>query len=238
MDYKGTVQFELNIDDWIQQNLYFLGTYHEKELLFVDNFLKKGDVFIDAGANIGLFSLVASRKIENEGQVFAFEPYSKSYNKILRHLEINGISNIVAEWKALSDKNGETNIYINNSEHNSGMATIYPDKYSLFEAVAEITLDEYLLKKNIDKISLIKIDIEGSEYYALKGMHNTLVKFRPAVMIELDPDIQKLAGQSSELIIQFFSAIGYTQYYISEDGALNAEEKNISPNSVFIPGYQ
>jgi hypothetical protein len=71
INYRQGIQLELDIDDWIQQNLYFLSEYEEKEIRFLEHYLKEGDVFIDLGANIGLYSLVASRLVGRKGKVYA-----------------------------------------------------------------------------------------------------------------------------------------------------------------------
>mgnify|MGYP003625066321 CR=1 FL=1 len=78
----NNIFFILHIDDWIQENLYFLGEYERAELKILNKFLINGSVFIDLGANIGLFTLHAASLVGENGSIICFEPFSKNF-KIL-----------------------------------------------------------------------------------------------------------------------------------------------------------
>ena len=87
-------KLEVKLDDWIQENLFFLGKYEEAELKVVQNILHEGATFVDIGANIGLFSLVASRKVKDQGKVISFEPFPENFNHLEKHLQLNQIKNM------------------------------------------------------------------------------------------------------------------------------------------------
>ena len=92
--FKHDLVLDLEIKDWIPQQLYFLGKYEEKELRFLENSLRPGDVFVDVGANIGLFSLVASGLVKEKGRIYAFEPFSSNFTKLARKQASNPSSGV------------------------------------------------------------------------------------------------------------------------------------------------
>ena len=214
--YRNKIILILDIDDWIQQNLYFLNEYEEKEIKFVESYLTKGDIFIDIGANIGLFSLVASNQVGGAGVVYAFEPINNNYNKLTNHIRINDMNNIIAEKLAVSDNQNILKFYINEHEKDSGMATNYSDKYTSTENVSSTSLDLYFTNKELGRVRLIKIDIEGGEYSALIGMQEILKTHKPVLLIEINPDTPH--GQKS--IESFLSDLGYAKYFLDNNGFL------------------
>jgi FkbM family methyltransferase len=229
--YRNKIILILHIDDWIQQNIYFKNTYEEHEISFVEHSLKKGDVFIDVGANIGIFSLVASLQVGEEGKVYSFEPIKKNYDSLTNHIQINNIKNAILEKIAVSDNQGILNLYLNENDKNSGMATAYSDNFTLAETVPSTSLDLYFADKNDRPIKLIKIDIEGGEYPALLGMQQLLRKDKPDLLIEINPDTPH--GQKK--IEDFLFELDYKKYFIDHNGLL-LNEKSIydkSTNYIF-----
>ena len=214
----------LQIDDWIQHKMYFLGGYEEPELQAVKKLLKEGDVFIDAGANIGLFSLYASRWVGKSGMVISFEPLSVNYSSLTNHIQLNNLTNIKPEQLALGNKNGLVAIVFDPDEKNRGMASTAQTGKGLKEKIRMVTLDAYLQGKNFNRIDFIKIDIEGQEYAALTGMYNTLKKYKPALLIEVLED-KDIAGNEQN-IHQYLADLGYKKYYIDDQGNISETEEN------------
>ncbi|MDR0370778.1 MAG: FkbM family methyltransferase, partial [Prevotellaceae bacterium] len=155
---KGGIRFQLDIEDWIPSCLYFSGEYEAGEIDFMQNSLSEGDVLIDIGANIGLYTLYGAKAVGKSGSVFAFEPFSLNYDNLIKNISINHFSNIIVEKKAVSDNSTPINIYYDKNEKNSGMASSYLTEYSHEEQVESITLDQYLEDKSLNKINFIKID--------------------------------------------------------------------------------
>jgi len=101
--YRENILLNVNLDDWIQQQVYFLGEYEKAETDYLYHVLKPGDTFIDIGANIGLFSLNASKIVGNSGKVYSFEAFKPNYIQFKKHIVQNKIQNIKAENKAVSN---------------------------------------------------------------------------------------------------------------------------------------
>lgn len=232
--YRKSIYLELDISDWIQQNLYFLNEYEEREVRFVECFLKEGDVFVDLGANIGLFSLVASQVIGTKGRVYAFEPGKESYGALCKHIKLNKAKNIHAEKLAVTDKEGTVVLHIDEKEANKGGASAYPSQFSKVETATTTSLDTYFAQESIASVALIKMDIEGGEYLALKGMQGILERYKPALLIELDPEVLNRTSFTQTEIEDILFKMGYKKYYLDEDGSALKDEKANKSSTNFI----
>ena len=234
--YRKAFRMTVQLDDWIPQQLYFLGAYEEKEIRFISKKLHTGDIFIDVGANIGLFTMVASRIVGDNGKVYAFEPLSANFQKLSFHVSENNLGNVTAEQLAVADRNERLTLFVDDRWNNSGMATAYPSSFNRQESVAGISLDNYFHQVDLRGLSLIKIDIEGGELLALFGMVNLLVKYRPAILIELNPEIMEKTRFTESDVEAFLSKFGYAKKFIDNSGDI-IDQRLMTDNSrnvVFI----
>lgn len=140
--------------------------------------IDKGDIVIDAGAYMGIFSCFAASL---GGIIYAFEPVSESREKYLSKIT-KIYPNIIIVPYALADKKAEAEIFIK-----GGGSTLFPEKAEKIdcrkEKVKTISLDEWVEENRIEKIDFIKADIEGAERLMLKGAFNVLKKFSPKLSI-------------------------------------------------------
>ena len=136
--------------------------------------LGKGDYVIDAGANVGMFSLLASVKTGPSGKIFAFEPVPKTRRLLARNIELNNFKNIEIVPLALGEMKGELTLFSDpkNLQTPSGVS-----RTGLEEIKSrQTTLDEFVEQSGISKIDFIKADIEGMERNLLRGTEQTLKK--------------------------------------------------------------
>lgn len=209
--YRNGILLHLNLGDWVQQQVYFLGDYEKEEIDFLYQFLKHGDVFFDIGANFGLFSLNASKVVGNQGKVFAFEPFPANFQKFQQHISANRFQNIVLENLAVSEKNGFTEIKYDENADNLGMASVFVSEFTTTENVRTVSLDHYVKQNGITRINLIKMDIEGGEWNALLGMKEVLSTLRPAIIIEINRELLKKSGKNEKDIADYLSQFQYRQ---------------------------
>lgn len=232
---KDGIRFNLQINDWIQSNLYFLGEYEFDEICFLKNSLSKGDTFFDIGANIGLYTLSAAKKLGNSGKIFAFEPFSVNYKRLVKNISLNGFTNIIAEKLAVSDKNESISVFYDEQENNLGMVSSFLTDFSQKETVKSVTIDHYVEKNCIKDIKFVKIDIEGGEFFALKGMENTLKNHNPILLIEIIDELLNKSNVKSEEVIDYLKGLNYQLFYIGKNGALETTQtKKGRNNFVFI----
>ncbi len=226
----------LNPTEHIQQQLFWYGSY-EKELgNLIRKVLKPGDVFLDIGANIGYFSLLAATK-QTSSTVVSFEPVKNVFESLKENVQINDIKNIVTINAALGDTNEEKEIFISARE-NQGMSSFkQPENFSgTKEKVKVLCVDDWFNSFALPKVDLVKIDTEGSELSALKGMRQVLERFKPLVIVEVNPATLGMFGLSSHDILNYLKQLNFEAFLILEDGSPGkaVKEINSTMNVLFI----
>lgn len=206
---------------FIYKPLYFFykNISDRQKIVLFKNIIKPGMSVLDLGANIGFYTVLFSKLVGKNGKVFAFEPDAKNF----KHLEKNtkALYNTVIEKKAVSDKTGEINFYISkdlNVDHQSYDIGEGRD----YEKADAVALDDYF-PDNI-KIDFIKIDIQGYEPIALKGMSKIIRQpGRMVVFGELWPYGLQKAGSSAEEYLQFLKSRGFKIKFF--EGEIDYNEK-------------
>ncbi len=161
---------------------YWLGTYEvEKQKLF-KKIVKPGDVVFDIGANVGFYALLASQLVGPSGKVIAFEPLNKNVSYIRRHIKINNLDNVSIIEAAVADKGG-IGFLIRGTDRFTGHLDSNSNKEGL--RVKTISLDEGVETGLIPMPDVLKIDVEGGEYNALKGAENIIKTKKPSVIIAI-----------------------------------------------------
>ncbi|MBL4862663.1 MAG: FkbM family methyltransferase [Crocinitomicaceae bacterium] len=237
--YDNDLKIKLNIDDCIQQQIYFLDFYDKRGINFLKKHLKKGDGFIDIGANIGSYSLIASKLVGEHGKVHAFEPIEDVYNRLLFNVQLYDLENVTTCKKAIYETKDLLKFFVSSHE-NLGMSSIFhhDTESGHMERVEAISLDEYVSALNIEKINLIKIDIEGAELFALKGMQNTIKKFRPIIVMEISEDVLQNSSIKSTDVIDFMEEFDYSRCAINQNGEqidISHDHQNNYYNYAFYP---
>jgi len=227
----------LNPTEHIQQQLFWYG-YYEKELSdLLKKMLRTNDVFIDIGANIGYFSLL-SAKILPSIKVFSFEPVKDLFQKMNENFSLNDSKNIVAISAAVGEMNEQRELYLS-APDNLGMSSFQqPENYSgKKEKVEVIAFDDWFKTSGLKKISLIKLDIEGSELAALKGMRVVLEEQKPALVVEINPETLSQFGLKPLDIYNYLNQLNFDGFLISENSRLehlNSIEIDQTINVLFI----
>lgn len=220
---KLKLQGEGDITRWLYETSHLLKYRKSFEFdvieLFVNN-LNKDSIVFDIGANVGLFSLLASEKLKDNGRIYSFEPNATIYNIFLKNIELNAFKNIYPQELALSDQNGSLVLHTPKSEYGSDAFSFLlnnKQKTSNFDDnscqyVKVITLDHFIEINKISKVDLIKIDIEGAELFCLKGAINLLSSAnKPILIFECnDENLKEKFGYTAIDLLKFVSNLGYT----------------------------
>jgi FkbM family methyltransferase len=148
--------------------------------------LGPGDAFLDIGANVGFFSLLAARTVGPAGRVYAVEPVPANAEQIRRGARRNRLAVDVLEL-AVTDRTGTTTLVL--ATHPGGAAiasaTAPPDPAGTIEVETD-TVDRLVASGRIRVPSVVKVDVEGAEAEVLAGMAETLATHRPFVVCEVD----------------------------------------------------
>ena len=200
----------------------------EPELRWVGQTLGPGDVFVDVGANLGVYTLAAARSVGRDGLVLAFEPSDQVYSYLRRSIGLNRCANVVSTKLALSDKKGEARLYRSRIGSDS-LENPRPDSDSLegpgpdYDVVPTDTLDHVIASHDPERIRCIKIDVEGAELSVLRGAAGTLRRYRPDIILEVNPDTQRFG---SDEIVAALESFGYEFYRCDAAGGLT---ETVSP---------
>ncbi len=161
---------------------YSTKEYEKDTTELIKNNIKEGDVVIDLGANIGYYTLLMAKLVGKNGRVFAFEPEPKNLELLKRNIQLNTLKNITVIEKAVSNKVGEDNLYIDKKY--IGSHTLYNEFTDKKPIKVEVTTIDKFFEDYKGKINFIKMDIEGSEYRALEGMSDLIIKNNVKLIIE------------------------------------------------------
>lgn len=214
------------LSDHIEAQLFWQGFQEADEgvLRLIRKHLPRDGVFIDIGANIGSFTVVGAH-VARAGQVHSFEPSGHHHARLSHNVGLNGFTNVTLNQKGLHDQPGSATLFLPRAEgevNNSGAASLYRDAArdgkQVTEEVALIRLDDYVADKGLSRVDMIKIDIEGAEFSALKGAVDTLRRFRPLVLMELDQDNLLRAGCTAGDILGFWRELGFQVGRIDNHG--------------------
>ena len=193
-------------DKHVSQKISQEGVWEPYESSLVLSRLHPGDVFVDVGANIGYFTVIAASLVGDRGRVYAFEPDPKNFHLLEKSCTHNLLQPRIHAVKAgLSSEDNAGQLYL--SEDNLGDHQIYESDVE--RAHVDITLyqgSNYLQREmqrdNIAKIDLIKVDTQGSEFAVLAGLMPLLQSLDkvPTILIELTPYSLRQAGSSGRAL--------------------------------------
>lgn len=171
--------FKIYLDDLDSLRLSIYKDWEPFETSLMEKLVKEGDVVLDIGANIGFDTLMLSKLVGKTGKVYAFEPDPKNFSIAKKNISENKINNVVLLNMAVSDKNGQMELYI--SELNTAANSMFNEVGSKSTKVNAVSLDKYFGPDF--RADFIKMDIEGSEGMALKGMTKIINNSKEIILI-------------------------------------------------------
>lgn len=189
--------------------LVLKGSYEKRQTELFLKSLSAGDVVFDIGANIGYYTVLASRKVGKTGRVFAFEPDWENAQLLFENIRENHCTNVVVEEKAITERGGK--IPFSQEKFNKGESSLsYAKNAPPSCAIQGISLDAYRQKQNIKQIDVMKIDIEGAEVGAIKGGRKTfLSNTKMKLFIEYNPSSLSRYSNQPELLVRLVEAMGF-----------------------------
>ncbi len=185
------------------------------ELQIVRKIIRPGDTCIDVGANIGIYALSMSVAAGAKGDVHAFEPVRKTFRILSENIHHNNVQNVVLNNTAVGNTIGKAEFFVTFQSGLAGFGNTGRGTVIEKEEVDVITLDAYVEKRGIKKVSLIKIDVEGFEWDVLKGGEKLLAAMPALVVIaELDKFNYDALGHDRFQIVAWMKERGYEAWSI------------------------
>jgi len=204
------------LDENDAHNLAVFGSLYKK--YYIDCMLeqvKKGDITLSLGANIGYFTIFLAEAIGEHGKVFAVEPEKENVDLLEKNVIANNLKNVEVIQKAISDKNEKVRFQI--SEMSGDHTMVKDNELDNIIEVDAISIDEYF-KDISSSISFVIFTIEGAELKALKGMRETIKKSNGlTIMTEFYPEKIRSLGDSPKEFLELLTNFGFEIYNL-EDG--------------------
>ena len=207
--YNG-INLSVDISDYIGHYLYFGFKDNSNENLI--NLISQGNTIIDIGTNIGATALQLALCTGSTGFVYGFEPDPVNYSSCIENIKLNNISNVLVGNIGLGDQDATLNMVVQTPLNRGGnRIKSKSDNDEVEQKLVKVTaLDNWVDKnKNISKIDLIKIDVEGYEMKVLQGARQTIKTFKPTLFIELDDNNLREQNSSAKELIGVLLNFGY-----------------------------
>lgn len=215
----------------IENDIFWSGLtgWEEVSMRYWMELCKNSKVIFDIGANTGIYALTA-KAINSSSCVYAFEPLKQMYDKLVSNVKLNSYD-IHCVKKAVSHKNGKAIIYETGDDHVAAASlNVEVRQYGKLDQETEIetiTLDSYIEENKIDKIDLLKIDVETHEPSVMEGYMHYFLQHRPDFLIEV------LTDEVGEKLQQVFDGHNYFYFNIDDKHGAIRQETNIRKSDYF-----
>jgi len=222
MNWINGLKLRIYPGNEVFRSLFVRGIYDPNLAVIVNALLPKNGVLIDVGSNMGYCSLLASEVVGEDGKIIAIEPSERDFIRLLDNINLNNLKNVSSYRLVISDREGDASILIASEERSAlntlGTEFAYKGVEKLrSETVKSTTLDAFIEEERIEKIDVLKLDIEGSEYQALKGAKNSIEKFRPTIILGLNGVALKANHSSVDDVDALLRELRYKAYDVTFD---------------------
>ncbi|MEA2467124.1 MAG: hypothetical protein QOJ57_1250, partial [Thermoleophilaceae bacterium] len=211
----------------VEQFLTLGGGTEAEEIEAARAYLAPGMTAFDVGGHIGKFAVVLGAAVGPRGQVHAFEPLPASYARLVENLALNGLDQVVTHRSAVSDRVGEEELVLY-GEGRASWSSLVPRSIEREDwvvrpeetvTVPTTTIDEAALSLGIERIDLLKIDVEGAEAKVLAGASGLLERGAvDAVLIELSDETLVPAGTTAVAVVERLENLGLRTHECTPEG--------------------
>jgi FkbM family methyltransferase len=228
------INYSLDLGETIDVAI-FLGGFEKDVCDAIDKFCGPGQTILDIGANIGAHTLRLAKNAKDGGSVYAFEPTAYAFEKLTRNISLNDFKNIIPQRLALSDQR--------RPDVSASIKSRWPTNGAPAEEISRfdcMRLDDWLRENRIEKIDLIKLDVDGNEYAVIAGGLAALAFHGPPILMEVwgpnfsdqskNPfnELEKLGYQFFDLTTGGrYETVGDLQNKVSKGGKLMDYSINI-----------
>ena len=211
--YGGRFPGPLN--SLLHRFLYFFGVFEPALTAYMEQSIRQGDVAIDVGANIGVHTVLLSRRVGPTGRVHAIEASPSIFARLKENLARNGADNVVAHNVAVLDAPGTVSVFLHEATNEGGTTVIRAEaerRVTTEETtVAALPLDQIVPADDLRRARLIKIDVEGAEWLVTQGMRSVLPNLARdcAIIMEVTPSALADFGETVDSLVALLGEYGF-----------------------------
>lgn len=206
----------------------YTGDFESKETKFLKKFIQQDWNCIDVGACFGWYSVLLSMLVGIGGKVHSFEPLPRNYHFLIKNLGLNNTTNVSAYNFGLGNSNLDSKLYLPKNAVSGALKPHAAEENCNIFNVKIKKLDD-IIKSDLlgfDSLDFVKVDIEGAELLFLEGAEETIKKFKPTLMVEIQYSSTKLYGYNPIDIYNRLVDLGYTSYTVNNNSELESSDQN------------
>jgi FkbM family methyltransferase len=192
---RGGVRWALDLDEGIDLSIYLLGAYEPRTLRTYERLIRPGAVVFDIGANVGAHTLHFARLAGQAGRVYAFEPTDFACSKLRANLALNpGLADCVSlqQFFLVADRTVTPPATVAASwpvTATAGDLNAWHGRDEVSTKATAVTADDFCRQTGLRRIDFVKLDVDGHEWAVLQGFRESLIRFRPVIIVEIAPFI-------------------------------------------------
>jgi FkbM family methyltransferase len=207
------IEWSLDLTEGIDLSIYLRGCFEPSTVKTCERLLRPGSIAIDVGANIGSHTLPMARLVGNGGHVYAFEPTLYGLHRLRLNLSLNPVeaqSVTLVHAYLTDDLDATVPDAIPSSwplEVRAGLHALHRGRPMPTGEAAAMTFDRFVVAQGLQRVDFMKIDVDGGEAAVLAGARETIMRCRPALIVEFAP--QTHADQAITAIVDLLRAMNY-----------------------------
>ncbi|MCF8260825.1 MAG: FkbM family methyltransferase [Melioribacteraceae bacterium] len=197
---------------------FYLKLFEWDTLKYFAKVISNAYSFVDIGANIGLYTLLAAQKMSSEGKIHSFEPSDWAHSRLEENIKINAFTNVTVVKKCAGDINGEAKFHITDDDAYNSIGSSPMNTVRKVLTIPQIKLDDYLDQNQFASVDVLKIDTEGADYLVLKGAERLLSQEgAPVIFFEYNRSVQNGYSYKVDEILTFLENHEYNVFELSKN---------------------
>lgn len=196
---------------------YFPSKYEIENFSFFENCKFENPVILDLGAHIGLFSILMAKQCNGNAKIYSFEGSPETFKILEKHISINNFNGIINPInQVISDQKGEINFFVSSSKgDNANSISNYKENERKLSSIRinSTSIDSFVKEHNLNKLDFFKIDVEGAECKVIRGGKNSIIKFKPKMLLSIHPKAIFQLNDNLHDEFDFLKGLGYKIYF-------------------------
>lgn len=211
---RDGINYRLDISDTVDHYIYF--GFRDEMFNLVAEDIKRANVIFDVGSNIGA-TVLNFAHYNPDAKIYAFEPHPLTYKRAEENIKLNKFKNIKLINSGIGNKLENLKLYEVNNKNSGKNRILFENDFFPFIEVSIDTIDNFIRNNNITALDILKIDVEGFEYFVIEGGYESILKYKPLIIIEINDNYLKEKNKSAEDLIKLLINNGYNYLYDAHD---------------------